>query len=307
MLHDISKPQKRVSKPKSNKNQSKSQTKPILLQQRDLQILQFVAKFGSVNDAHIICMLSIPNKSTLTTQVTPTSAIPLTFQNYMRIIRKLITAEYLERVKIIANEYGYIMLGSKGEALLNIKRQKKLLLNTLRHDMLAIDLYLDLIIKNPTFTITCERELKILYDVKFNDHDNDSKKLPDLLLDTDTNNHTIAIEVELTEKKQTRLIAIINNYIYNNPVKEVWYFVISIALGKKIMALSQNNPKFKIFLIDSKCSELKYTPLYNLFLKNTEFDIMSDNQKHNENTTQNLTKLNDGWDFDLDNFLKQSN
>jgi hypothetical protein len=181
MLHDISKPQKRSLKPTPNKNQSKIQTKPILLQQRDLQILRFVAKFGSVNDGHIMCMLNIPNKSTSTL---------LTFHNYMRIIRRLIISEYLERVKIIANEYGYIMLGSKGEALLNIKRQKKLLLNTLRHDMLAIDLYLDLIIKNPTYTIACERELKILHNVKFNDYDNNPKKLPDLLIDTNNYNDT---------------------------------------------------------------------------------------------------------------------
>lgn len=322
MLHDVSAPQKNSTK------SIKNSTKQILLQPRDLQILQFVAKFGSVNDRHIMQILNMTNNHNTNNQ--DQIASPLSFHNYMRIIRRLIASEYLERVKIIANEYGYVMLGNKGEALLNIKRQKKLLLNTLRHDMLTVDLYLDFIGKNPNYVIQCERELKKLHDIKFKDYNNNPRKLPDLLINThqinehelsnsNVSSHSIAIEVELTEKEQRRLIAIINNYIYNNPVNEVWYFVISSTLGKKIIELSNNNPKFKIFLIDLNSEQLIYKQIYNNLSKNinnnNELIAFNNNKNTMQNTAQSTTKdlkhesikIDDGWSFDLDNFLKQSN
>ena len=173
---------------------------------------------------------------------------------YIRLIRRLILANYIEKQRLIAGESAYLLLGKRGADLLAMSRVKQLALNTLRHDMLVLDVYFDLLAKNPEYQIMSERELRIATGFKVGN----KKKVPDLLI-----NDKIAIEVELSEKSNARLIEIVGNYVRETKVDEVHYFVKSRALGHKLLELSGRHKKFKVFLLDAKSKDLVYSDMSN--------------------------------------------
>jgi len=234
----------------------------VMLQERDLKILEFLAKFGVANEKHLMNLVGIKEEA---------------MSNYTRIIRRLIVSGYVEKQRLIAGQYAYILLGPRGEALLSTKRMKNLILNTLRHDMLVLDVYFDIMSKNPDYTVMSERELRIATGLKVGD----KKKVPDLLI-----NEKIAVEVELTEKSNARLVEIISNYVNDTNLESVHYYVKSKALGYKILELAGNHPKFKIFLL-------------NLNSKVLEYSLIID---ENRVTTQQPSSANS---FDLNAYLQQ--
>ena len=211
----------------------------IILQDRDIVILEFIAKFGVVNDLHIIHTINFhDNNHDNKNKITP--------KNYNRIIQRLIKAGYIKKTKLIANDYNYITLEKNGEIILNVKKVKQLALPTLRHDMLVLDLYCNLQLRHPSYKFTSEHKLKQKSEIRIEDR----TKVPDLLIHDD-NNATIAVEMEISEKSHTILTNIILNYIYNSQITEVWYFVKSISLGNKIHAISGANcKKIRVFLLD---------------------------------------------------------
>lgn len=223
----------------------------VILQERDLQILDFLAKFGVASDKHLMRLVGIREEA---------------ISNYIRIIRKLKLANYVEKQRLFAGEYGYVMLGTKGAELLATTRVKQLMLNTLRHDMLVLDIYFHLQEQNP-LPVMSERELRISSGLKVGD----KKKVPDLLID-----EKIAIEVELTEKSNARLIEIINNYVQDTKLESVQYFVRSKALGNKILDLAGHHPKFKVFLLDMESKEIKYVQLGTDLLKDAPMKSSGD-------------------------------
>ncbi len=232
----------------------------IVLQKRDLKILEFLAKFGFANDKHIMQMLGLAE---------------ICRDNYQNIIRRLIVNDYVNKERLVAGEYAYLLLGKRGADLLAANRVKKLVLNTLRHDTLVLDIYFDLLAKNPEYQITSERELRIAAGLKVGD----KTTIPDLLI-----NDKIAIEVELSEKSNARLIEIVGNYIRDVNLEEIHYFVKSKTLGHKILELAGWHRKFKVFLVELKSKDLAYTTIY----------------EENSKTTCSATGI-----FDLDEYLRK--
>lgn len=230
-----------------------------VLQGRDILLLEFLAKFGAVNEAHLMQLLNVSNNS------------------LKSIINRLSTNTYITKQRLIANEYAYIMLDKPGAKLLMTKCVKTLALNTLKHDMLVIDVYFDWLKRNPDSKIQSERELKIMCGIKVGD----KKKVPDLLVD-----ECIAIEVELTEKSNARLVEIISNYVNDTKICEVYYFVKSKTLGSKILHLAGLHKKFKVLVLNLGADTLEYEEL---ILTNS--GILSSN--HNKSPTS----------FDLDAYL----
>ncbi|MFN7094562.1 MAG: hypothetical protein ACK4M7_04280 [Burkholderiales bacterium] len=192
-----------------------------LLRHRDIQILQFVAKFGYCQVPQIA------------------SFCRLTEANTIRIIKRLEEANYLVKKKIIANEAMYVFLTKKSATLLAIKLSSQVTLHTLYHDTLLIDLYFMLQLQYPDACIKSDKELRRELEVA------DKLRIPDLLI----NDH-LAIELELSEKPTARLVAIINSYIVNNQITQVHYYLTAKGLAQKIYTLTNLNSKFKFFLFE---------------------------------------------------------
>ena len=238
------------------------------LQAEDVKLLECVAKFGVVQDRHVFLYCQNHNYS----------LDPVT---YSKACKRLVRAEYLGTQMIYADQDSYLMLGPRGSELMATKAVKAIPLNTINHDMLVLDLYFDLLAKNPGSEIMSERELRFSTGVKVGD----KKKVPDLLMD-----NKIAIEVELSEKSNARLIEIINNYIADVTLTAAHYFVKSKSLGHKLLQLSGGHKKVQVFLLTSIEAPLVYTPL---FADGATVPF----------TTTNTTAASK-WSFDLDEYLQ---
>lgn len=259
-----------------------------LLKPEEVQMLEFLAKFGVAHDRHILLHLAKLVQVTIgdseylekiNPQIDDSAEI---LKNYAKMIKRLVAADYIVQHKLYANEGAYITLGALGADLLATKAVKGLSLNTLKHDMLVLDLYFDLLDKNPGGLVMSERELRFASGIKVGD----KKKVPDLLL-TDAENKQIAIEVEISEKSHARLIEIINNYLNDVKLSAAHYFVESKALGNKLLELSGHHPKISVFLLsrdNSSEMQLAYAEL----------------QVNEEDRTE---KSKSPWSFDLDEYL----
>ncbi len=208
----------------------------MVLQERDLKILNFLAKFAHCQERHIakICDLSKPNCS--------------------KVLNRLIKTEYLTKQKVLANEEAYLFLGKKGCELLDIAVAKKVVLNTLQHDTLLVDLYFFLQNQNRNldFIIHTDKELRRFHKV------GQIHRVPDLLI-----NDNIAIELEITEKSKDRLQDIVNSYIVNDEIHQVNYYLHHKNLAQKIYSLSYGHEKFSFFIIKNDENELiveKFNP-----------------------------------------------
>lgn len=266
-----------------------------LLCEEEIKILGFVAKFGVAHDKHILFHLrnSVPQN-------------PIDQSNYNKTIKRLIKADYIVEHRLYKNAGAYLTLGFCASELLAAKAVKKLALNTLNHDMLVLDLYFDLLGKNPGCEILSERELRISSGMKVGD----KKKVPDLLLTT-TNGEQIAIEVEISEKSQARLIEIINNYVNDVKLYATHYFVTSEALGKKLLKLSGYHPKIRVFLLKHDTTSDNINNLVDTKL-NSNTNIASNDLVSTRLITyielkieleDRVNKTKSPWSFDLDDYL----
>lgn len=198
-----------------------------MLTDRDEEILGFVGKFGVVNERHLIELMGFRNDGT-------------GFKNLGRILDRLEKGGYLERQKIRWKEPGYVLIGENGAAILNTRKPKGVILHTLAHDMLTIDLYLLIRERGEIQTEQVIRHAIGLEAAR-------KVKIPDLVLNDNT-----AYEVEISEKSTARLQKIINEYCLNTKYSRVNYFVKSEAIGGKIYAMSRGDEKFKVYLFDGQ-------------------------------------------------------
>lgn len=160
------------------------------LQKRDIEILRFINKFGYVNSDHIIKMFKFSNR-----------------QRASQILTRLMKDDLIAKHKVLANESNLYTLKCKAVNLINGTRFKKISLQNLKHNLLVIDVYIDLMLENSNFKILSDRDLRI--GKKFGAKEKSS--LPDLLIETAEQNgkKDIAIEVELTKKNYKRIKAVI--------------------------------------------------------------------------------------------------
>jgi hypothetical protein len=221
-------------------------------------LLEFIAKFGVVHERHLAII--VPEVSV-----------------NQSVIKKLLKEKYIHEHKIEIVSGAYYTLGTIGAQLMATKAVKGLNFNTLKHDMLLLDLYFDLANKHPGSIIQSERELKIAEGIKIGD----KNKFPDLLI-TNLDGTELAIELEITEKSHARLIEIINNYIANTTLSQIYYFVKSLTLGKKLLALAGYHHKLKVFLLDKNDIMISYT------------EIVQEQQ---------IPIAKSPWSFDLEDYL----
>lgn len=221
-------------------------------------LLTFIAKFGVVHERHLAIIL------------------PELFKN-KSILKKMVKDTYVNEHKIQLAIGSYYTLGSLGAKFMESKEVKALNFNTLNHDMLLLDLYFDLLAKNPDLEILSERELKVGMGIKVGD----KKKVPDLLM-VNINGQQTAIELEITEKSHARLIEIINNYIVDTTLHQIHYFVKSNTLGKKLLELAGYHQKLRVFLLDKNDTVLAYSEIARL---------------------EDTIVAKSAWSFDLDYYL----
>lgn len=198
-----------------------------VLKPRDLDILNFIAKFGYVQERHLAILCN------------------LTLVQTKRIIGQLAAGGYVESTKVLADRGCYVFLTAVSSKLLEVKPLSKVNLNTLFHDTLLVDLYFFLIDNDELIPelIKTDKQLRKEFGVFSL---NSQQRVPDLLII----DSKIAIELELSEKPKTRLQEIINTYIIDDSIKLVCYFLQSVSLLNKISAMTLNNPKFRFYLFE---------------------------------------------------------
>ncbi len=211
----------------------KNQKLDYQLNQREIIILEFLTKVLYCQEKHLIKLLNLGNKNAKDT--------------VYRIILKLAQQDFVKKVGLIRGDDYFILINKKAAKLFDIKPPKDLILNTLKHDMLVIDLYLKLSLVDSIAEIKTDKELKRQFGMRTL---NNKINFPDLLIE-----NNIAIEVEISDKGETRLKEIINSYILNNQINEVHYYIKSLALARKILEICNLNNKFKIFHFVDKIEE----------------------------------------------------
>ncbi len=196
-------------------------TKHLALLDRDVQILEFIAKFGYCLDRHIEFLCDLTPKYCL------------------KVLKRLIDADLIERKRVLAYKDAYLFLSKEGSRFLSVNSPQKPVLNTLNHDTLLVDLYFKL--STDQQTIQTDKEIRRFLGLH---NINDSLRIPDLLI-----NENIAIELELSEKPAQRLELIINSYIMNNEICKVQYYLANERLLKKIHSLTKGHTKFKFYIL----------------------------------------------------------
>ncbi|HLX52513.1 MAG TPA: hypothetical protein VKR58_01135 [Aquella sp.] len=196
------------------------------LKPRDLEILNFIALFGYVEERHLakLCALSLVQ--------------------IKRIIGRLEEDGYVKSNKVLASSGNHVFLTAKSGKMLEVKVLGKASLNTLFHDTLLVDLYF-YILNNDNINrelIKTDKQLRKEFGI-FNV--NTQQRVSDLFI-----NDEIAIELELSEKSKAKLQEIINTYIIDDNIKLVCYFLQSANLLNKIQVLTQNNQKFRFYLFE---------------------------------------------------------
>ena len=197
-----------------------------ILNPRDLEILNFIARFGYVQERHLAILWD------------------LSLVQIKRVVSKLAEYGYVVSTKVLSGSGNYVFLTATSGKMLDVKTPSRVNLNTLFHDTLLVDLYFFLI-NNDALTpeiIKTDKQLRKefgIFDV------NSKQRVPDLLIDD-----KIAIELELSEKPKTRLQEIINTYIIDNDIKLVCYFLQSVSLLNKISAMTLGNQKYRFYLFE---------------------------------------------------------
>ena len=232
--------------------------KHLALLERDVQILEFIAKFGYCLDRHIEFLCTLTPKYCL------------------KVIKRLVDAELVERKRVLAYKDAYLFLTKDWAKFLDVNSPQKAVLHTLTHDTLLVDLYFKLSNNAnnvDSIEIKTDKEIRLFLGL----HNlNDSLRIPDLLI----NNH-IAIELELSEKPASRLETIINSYIMNNDITEVNYYLINDRLLKKIFVLTKAHPKFKFHMLALDNDKIVKIEPYQQDLQNFN-NLQMDHQNHNK-------------------------
>lgn len=179
------------------------------LQDRDLEILKFINKFGYVSTDNIAKLFKLTKPRT------------------SQILNRLIDNDYIKKQRMLVNKPAIYLLRSKATDLLGVNRVKKVSLQNLEHNLAVIEVYVDLKLENPETNIKSDRELRS--GIKFKKQNR--KHIPDLVVDTEELNgkRGLAIEVELTRKSKDRLKSIGRSYAYTLDYVGVAYYCSSSA------------------------------------------------------------------------------
>lgn len=161
----------------------------MILQTRDIEILKFIDKFGYVSTEHISKFFNLTKPRT------------------SQLLKRLVNADYIKGERILLKQPAVYILRNKAIELINATRFKSVSLQNLRHNLLVIDVYVDLKLKNPELEILSDRQLRL--GRKIGQVKGDS--IPDLAIETPQQGgkKNIAIEVELSKKNTKRIKTVI--------------------------------------------------------------------------------------------------
>lgn len=196
----------------------------MILQNRDLEILRFIAKFGYVNNDHIAKLFG------------------LTKPRLSQLLKRLIVADYIKGERILLREPTIYTLRNKATELIKCPRFKKVSLQNLKHNLLVIDVYIDLKLDNPSLEIMSDRDLRL--GRKIGKVNTDS--IPDLVIKTGEENgkKDIAIEIEISRKNRKRIKTVIAKR--EREYLETYYYC-SSSVYSFIKSETQFKNGFKVF------------------------------------------------------------
>jgi DNA-binding MarR family transcriptional regulator len=172
----------------------------MILQTRDIEILKFIDKFGYVTSVHIQNFFELKQSRA------------------SQILSRLIKNDFLKKERILTDEPNIFTLRTAGAELIKSHRIKKITLQNLRHNLLLVDIFIDLKLKNPELEILSDRELRAGRGFGAKGH------IPDMEIITPIQDgrKNIAIELELSRKSLKRVKSIL--YALENKYIETHYY-----------------------------------------------------------------------------------
>lgn len=173
----------------------------MLLTERDLDILKFINAFGFC-ETYQLCR-----------------KFELQHYRVYRIMKRLVALGYVLREKILHAHDSTYRLTAKGARLTGLPNLNRISLANYLHTISLIDLSLAIQKRHPNATWISERYLK---RKRYAQSSGKRGHCADAILVL--NEKKIAIEVELTLKKQAYLDRIIKGYASDFSINEVWYF-----------------------------------------------------------------------------------
>lgn len=196
----------------------------MILQDRDLEILKFISKFGYVNHEHIKRMFSFSQ--------------PRGYQ----ILARLVKHNYIKKEQILAKQPSIYSLKELGAGLISSTRTKPIKLATLTHNLLLIGLYIDLKLESPDTEILSDRDQRKGKPFGSKGH------IPDLLIMTPEQNgkKNIAIELELSAKSIKITKTILSRAERQGKYIEVHYYC-NGATYNHITKLTKFTKLFKVY------------------------------------------------------------
>lgn len=185
----------------------------MYLTQRDREILKFINQFGFCEMPQIEKRFGLKKP-----------------RSY-KVIKRLVRECFVIHERIFHHRHGIYRLSKSGAELTDLPAIDKVSVANYHHQLMVIEVCMQLAKKYPEAIWMSERELVRENFKKFKMERGQRGHMPDgVMLFPD--GKQIAIEVELTMKGSWRLEKILEHYLRSWDYKEVWYFCAADILRK---------------------------------------------------------------------------
>ncbi len=201
------------------------------LTNRDIELLRWINGFGCVFTHHVANWMGV-RYATANNRV-----YKLKQAGFLRSEYKFVSLPHL----LFLTRDGWLLTGDTLPVLKTIKR-----LQTFSHDIKLVDLSLILQRRIRNSCFVAERR------IQHNKSDDSKGHSPDGLLYLPEKDKPVAIELELTQKKASRLSDILDHYRSSFAYDRVWYFTTAAVTGFVRDAIG-GDPLFMV-------SQIRYTP-----------------------------------------------
>ena len=208
--------------------------KPVLINARDLLIFDFVERFGFATATQVQRFIGDG-------------------QNSIKArLAALVREDYLTNQRLFYAKPSVYSVTEKAN-LLDLNLVKKMDLNDYEHDLLVIDVFLQL--RHMFSGFASERIIRKRRGVGVGK----SGRIPDFIAYLD-GGLTVAIEVDRRAKSIERLQKIVDEYIADDKYNEVWFICASQFIHNSLSRVT-TNAKIKLFSLEDVLSgtELLYT------------------------------------------------
>jgi DNA-binding Lrp family transcriptional regulator len=195
--------------------------KKIMITKRDIEILNYVNRFGKVTSDEVRMFIG---KSIITTR---------------KVIKKLKDRGYLKSDKIFHNQNEIITCTEIGAEMTSYRTPAEIKLSQIEHDLLVGKMYHSMCRRITHEKFYTDRDMKILE--KFREH------RPDIVFEN-LQLYT-AVEIELHKKADTRMLEIRKFYEYEDQFEKVVYLVQDERLEHYLANFFSLYPKFEVINI----------------------------------------------------------